>query len=82
MFVSWQQLPTLMSVVFDRLDGGWDAIFQATEVDDPVTGFVTTADVTAGNHSLIVTATGFFLGDQQRFFRSGFGDVLEGRVAH
>jgi hypothetical protein len=32
--------------------------------------------VTAGDHSLIVSATSVFLGEKKGFFRSGFGDFL------
>ncbi len=61
-------------IVFDSLHGRWDVILVATEVDDTITVFVATADVTAGDDSLIVTPAGVFLRGEQRFFRSGFGD--------
>ena len=51
-------------VVFDGRDGGWDAILATTEVDDTITILVTTADVTAGDHSLVVSATGVLLGGE------------------
>ena len=71
-----------VGIVFNRLDGRGDVVLAATEVDDTITTLVATADVTAGDFTLIVAATGLFDATEQRFFRSGFGDVLKRGVRH
>ena len=71
-----------VGIVLDRLHGRGDVVLAAAEVDDAVTVLVPTADVAAGDLALIVAPAGVLLGGEQRFFRSRFGDVLEGRVRH
>ncbi len=45
-------------VVFDTLDGGWDAIFVvATEVNQTVMLLMTTTNVTSGDAAIVVTTT-------------------------
>jgi hypothetical protein len=53
-------------VVFDTLDLGRDTILVATEVDNTVVLLVTTADVTGGDVTVVVTASGLGLLFDQR----------------
>ena len=52
-------------IVFDRFHGRRDFVFVATEVDDTIAVLVATADVTAGDDSLIIAPTRMFLRVEQ-----------------
>jgi predicted SpoU family rRNA methylase len=62
-------------VVFDTLDLGRNAILVATEVDNTVVLLVTTADVTGGDVTVVVTASGLGLLFDQRCQRTALVQV-------
>ena len=45
-----------IGVVFDRLDGSWNAVFVAAEVDVSIQPFVTASPVAAGDDASVVAA--------------------------
>src|SRR5690606_27467646 len=69
-------------VVFDALDDGRDAILVATKINQTVVLLVSTTDVTSGDATVVVTATGFRLLLEQRSIRSALVQLLVDHLDH
>ncbi len=66
-----------VGIVFDADDLGGHVELAALEVNQAVVAFVTTADVTAGDATGVVTATAALQGREKTLLRLALGDLLE-----
>mgnify|MGYP006925659252 CR=1 FL=1 len=64
-----------IGIVLDGDDLCVDAGFVALEVDEPIFAFMATADVTGGQSSVVIPATGFYQAADQAFLRSILGKI-------
>src|SRR5690606_13737890 len=69
-------------IVFDTLNDGRNAVLVATKIDQPVMLLVTTANVTSGDATVVVTTTGLRLLLEQRSIRSALVQLLADHFDH
>src|SRR6185369_7463505 len=66
-------------IVFDRRDGGFDAVLVALEIHEADFLLVTAADAARGDATIMVAATGFLADDDQRLLRRRLSNVAKVR---
>lgn len=64
-------------VVFNGFNNSRNIFLIAFEIDDSVTSFMSTTNITHGHLPLVVAATGLFKWGKQRLLRSSSGDIVE-----
>ncbi len=77
-----RNVSSTVRVIFDTLDDGRNAILVAAKIDQTIVLLMTTTDVTSGDATVVVTATGFRLLLDQRCVRSAFVKLLIDHLDH